>query len=125
MLMSKTIFGNLLNKYSTRLYPFEQRPLPAGFRGRLQFDADTCIMCGLCVRKCPAQCIHINADTGLWEREVKVCIFCGVCAELCPTQSITQTSVQRSPITEAVVQHHQCKPRPKKTKAAAAPAKGK
>lgn len=125
MLMSKTIFSNLLNKYATRLHPFEQRPMPKGFRGRLQFSADTCIMCGLCARKCPTHCITINADTGLWEREVKACVFCGVCAECCPTHSITQTNVYRSPITEAITQHYQCKPRQKKAKDAEAPAKAK
>ena len=126
MLMSKTIFSNLLGKYSTRLHPFEQRPMPEGFRGRLQFDSESCIMCGICARKCPTHCIHIDADAGLWEREVKACVFCGVCAESCPTQSITQTNVYRSPITEAVIQKHQCKPRQKKAKAAAdAPAKEK
>ena len=121
MFMTKTILSNLLNKYSTRLHPAEQRVLPDGFRGRFKFAIDKCIMCRACVLKCPTKCIRIEPDTGLWEREVMACIYCGVCAEVCPTGCITMTNVYRPPITEPAYLSFQCKPKPvKKAKAASA-----
>ena len=119
MFMTKTIFSNLLKKYSTRLHPGEQRILPAGFRGRFKFAIDKCILCRSCVIKCPTKVIRIDPEIGLWEREVMGCLYCGVCADVCPTGCITMTNVYRPPITEPAFLRFNVKPRPSKKKAAA------
>ena len=114
MLMTKTILGNLLKKYSTRLHPGEQRILPDGFRGRFKFAINKCIMCRLCAIKCPTKVIRIEPDVGLWEREVMGCLYCGVCADVCPTGCITMTNVYRPPITEPAFLRFNVKPKPSK-----------
>lgn len=118
MLMAKTIFSNLLKKYSTRLYPGEQRILPDGFRGRFKFVIDKCILCRQCVVKCPTKVIRIDPEIGLWEREVMGCLYCGVCADVCPTGCIAMTNTYRPPITEQSYLRFNVKPRPSKKKAA-------
>jgi ech hydrogenase subunit F len=121
MFMTKTIIGNLLKKYSTRLHPFEQRVLPEGFRGRFKFAIDKCILCRNCAVKCPTGVIRIDAEEGVWERAVMGCLYCGVCADVCPTGCITMTNVYRPPITEPAFLSFRVKPRPaKKGKAAGA-----
>ena len=121
MFMTKTIIGNLLHKYSTRLHPMEQRAMPAGIRGNLTIDADKCIACRICAIKCPTQCILVQPETGLWERETMACIYCGVCADVCPTGCITMTNVYRGPFTEPNFLRFQCKPKvSKKAKGGAA-----
>ncbi|MDL2280087.1 4Fe-4S binding protein, partial [Desulfovibrio sp. OttesenSCG-928-G11] len=114
MFMTKTIFGNLLSKYSTRLHPFEQRVLPDGYRGRFKFVIDKCIMCRQCAIKCPTQVIRIEPEKGVWEREVMGCLYCGVCADVCPTGCLTMTNVYRPPITEPAFLKFNVKPRPAK-----------
>ncbi len=111
MFMSKTILGNLIRKYSTRLHPTEQRVLPDAFRGRFKFAIDKCIMCRACVLKCPTGCIRIEPEIGLWEREVMACLYCGVCADVCPTGCITMTNVYRPPITKTEQLRFMCPPR--------------
>jgi ech hydrogenase subunit F len=120
MYMTKTILKNLLKKHSTRLYPEDQRILPDGFHGRLKFVPDKCILCRLCVIKCPTKIIHIDAEAGLWEREVMGCLYCAVCAEVCPTGCIIMTNIHRPPILEPVVQRFHVTPRPAKKKEQAA-----
>ncbi|MDL2291184.1 4Fe-4S binding protein [Desulfovibrio sp. OttesenSCG-928-F20] len=122
MFMTKTIIGNLLKKYSTRLHPFEQRVLPDGYRGRFKFVIDKCIMCRQCAIKCPTQVIRIEPEKGIWEREVMGCLYCGVCADVCPTGCLTMTNVYRPPITEPAFLKFNVKPRPaKKSKTDEAP----
>lgn len=114
MFMTKTVLGNLLKKYSTRLHPFEQRVLPDGYRGRFKFVIEKCIMCRQCAIKCPTQVIRIEPEKGIWEREVMGCLYCGVCADVCPTGCLTMTNVYRPPITEPAFLKFNVKPRPAK-----------
>lgn len=116
MFMTKTIFANLMSKYATRLHPFEQRVLPDGFRGRFKFAIDKCILCRQCAIKCPTKVIDINAEKGIWHREVMGCLYCGVCADVCPTGCITMTNVYRPPITEPAFLTFHVTPRPAKKK---------
>ncbi len=121
MFMTKTILSNLLNKYATRLHPYEQRVLPESFRGRFKFLVDKCIMCRACALKCPTKCIRIEPDSGLWERETMACVYCGVCADVCPTGCIIMTNVYRGPLMETTFLRFNCKARPsKKAKGASA-----
>ena len=39
-------FGSLFKKPETVLYPFEQKPAPAGLKGHIENDASACILCG-------------------------------------------------------------------------------
>ena len=116
MFMTKTIFSNLLNKYATRLHPFEQRTPPPGNRGTLSIAADKCISCRLCATKCPTSVIHVDAEAGIWEYKVMGCVFCGVCADVCPTHCITLSNDYRRPFLEEGVMRHAIKVRPKKVK---------
>lgn len=117
MFMTKTIFGNLLKKYSTRLHPVEQRILPDGYRGQLRFASDKCILCRACAIKCPTKIIRIDPEIGLWEQEVMGCLYCGVCADVCPTDCIAMSNVYRPPLTEPAFLRFNVKPRPKKSAA--------
>lgn len=119
MLMTKTIFSNLLNKYATRLHPVEQRAQPPGNRGTLGIIADKCISCRMCANKCPTQVITVNPEAGIWEYKVMGCVFCGVCVEVCPTHCLDMSNEYRRPFLEGEVMRCNVKVRPKKVKAAA------
>lgn len=80
----------LRKKPCTRRYPVEKGVVPAGFRGRPQWDMERCILCVLCQNACPPGAIKLVGKG----REAEVsfaldrCIFCGECAEACPKGAI-------------------------------------
>ncbi|MBI4564637.1 MAG: ferredoxin [Planctomycetes bacterium] len=81
----------------TMHYPDEKWQMPENFRGLIKCDMDACIVCDLCVKACPVECITID-----WKREAgksgkiatrfvvdyQKCLYCGLCAEPCPTLAI-------------------------------------
>lgn len=67
--------------------------------GKLQVN-DTCIYCGICAKKCPADAITVerakkDKDTGemvgenKWDVDHDACVKCGICVEACPKKSLT------------------------------------
>ena len=81
----------MVRKPATRRYPTEIRPPYAGERGAIVNDEARCILCGLCERRCPTQCIEVDKKGRLWAHDPFACILCGFCVEVCPTKSLTQS----------------------------------
>lgn len=117
------MLGELLNglfeKPATVLYPFERLGVPPDFRGRIAFEAASCLGCKICMRDCPSDAIRIakyeagsfrftfvSALTG--ERKMvdipnsakkrhrarlrpAKCIYCAQCVESCPKKCLRST----------------------------------
>jgi NADH-quinone oxidoreductase chain I len=91
---------HMLQPPVTMHYPDEKWVMPANFRGFLKVDMDACIVCDLCMKACPVDCIKIE-----WKREAgksgkiatrfeidyQKCMYCGLCSEPCPTIAIWHT----------------------------------
>lgn len=93
----------LVRKPATVMYPVERLTPPERFRGRMRYDPDSCSLCGLCQRDCPADVIKVvrkrveredgtKETVGHVEFEMDRCIFCGQCAYSCHQGSITFTT---------------------------------
>lgn len=88
---------HLFTKPVTMHYPEEKWTMPERFRGLIKCDIAACIVCDLCVKACPVDCISIE-----WKREedkkgkvatsfvvdYQKCMYCGLCTEPCPTFAI-------------------------------------
>lgn len=90
-------------------YPREEIPVPEIGRYQLHVEIDDCIVCDLCAKICPVDCIDIVAiksveDIGKtsdgttkrlhaakFDIDMGQCMFCGLCTVVCPTECIIMT----------------------------------
>ena len=87
-------------RFTTR-FPAEPCVVPESYRGKPEFDDDTCIGCGACVNVCPTgACLSmvddLNADPPVRKITLNydACIFCGNCSEYCTTEDGVNLSNQ-------------------------------
>jgi len=78
-------------RFTTR-FPDKPCVVPEKYRGKPEFDLDTCIGCGACVNVCPApSCLtmvdDLDADPPVRKitHRYDTCIFCGNCEANCTT----------------------------------------
>jgi ferredoxin len=53
---------------------------------RADFDAESCIECGVCEARCPMGAFHMHEDVA--DFDAAACIGCGLCVSTCPTDAI-------------------------------------
>ncbi|MFV1958999.1 MAG: NADH-quinone oxidoreductase subunit I [Planctomycetota bacterium] len=76
-------------------YP-EQMPYFSPYeRGFHEFEPEECIICELCAKACPVDCIYIEqegrgkaATLTRYAIDYDKCLFCGLCLEPCPVDCI-------------------------------------
>ncbi|OAT45037.1 formate hydrogenlyase subunit 6 [Proteus hauseri ATCC 700826] len=89
---------------ATTKYPFKPLDLPDGFRGKPEYDAQQCIVCGACTAACPANALTMenNLETGerYWQLFLGRCIYCGRCEEVCPTRAIVLSDMFETAVTQ-------------------------
>jgi hydrogenase-4 component H len=80
-------------RFTTR-FPAEPCVVPEHYRGKPEFDLDTCIGCGACVNVCPSPGCLTMADDLEADPPVRrithrydTCIFCGNCEANCTTKT--------------------------------------
>jgi len=95
---------------TTVQFPKQKMPIPELARYQLQVDIDDCIVCDLCAKACPVDCITIESikspeaigktSDGSVKRlyaaqfdiDMAKCMYCGLCTVVCPTECITMTN---------------------------------
>ena len=96
----ENIVKNALSRPYTSKYPFTPYDHFPGTRADVTFDGKLCILCGLCQRSCPADCIIIHKEQEQVEYLNTQCIRCGYCVRVCPTNAISQNEVYTKPSME-------------------------
>ena len=95
---------------NTIQYPHQKLPIPEVGRYQLDVEMDDCIVCDLCAKVCPVNCIDIEAikateaigqtSDGTTKRlyaakfdiDMSKCMYCGLCTIVCPTECIVMTN---------------------------------
>ena len=80
-------------RFTTR-FPKTPCNVPESYRGKPEFDLDSCIGCGACVNVCPTggACLSQTDDLQASPPVRKItlnydtCIFCGNCQDVCTTE---------------------------------------
>lgn len=90
-------------------FPHESIPVPDNGRYRLHNEIEDCIVCDLCAKICPVNCIEIDAIkateeigktsdgstrrlyAGTFNIDMAKCCYCGLCTTVCPTECLTMT----------------------------------
>jgi NADH-quinone oxidoreductase subunit I len=94
---------------TTIQYPHQKLPVPEIGRYQLDVEMDDCIVCDLCAKICPVDCIEIESiksteaigktSDGTTKRlyaakfdiDMAKCMYCGLCTVVCPTECIIMT----------------------------------
>lgn len=84
-------------------YPREELDITPNYRGHIELvrDAESgecaCIVCGMCARACPSDCIIVEGEKKEGEKKKSLTVFkldftkcslCGTCVETCPKGAI-------------------------------------
>lgn len=90
----KEAITQLFSKPSTERYPQVKKEVCDGYRGKLVFEPEKCINCGMCIRVCAPQAITRTVEKVedgeriTMEFHMGSCTFCGMCADFCSKHSI-------------------------------------
>lgn len=103
---AKDALRNLFKKPTTEEYPKVPSQAPQNYRGKLKFNENACIGCGMCIRVCSPGAITKTIKK-LSESEQQItmkfdllsCTFCKMCADFCPKKAITLTEDYKMAVT--------------------------
>jgi len=90
----------------TEKYPLTPKESPEKYRGKIKFDANACIGCGLCIRVCSPNAITKLVDTVEEGQNITMkfdlgsCTFCGYCADFCHQNAIELTQEYSMVVTD-------------------------
>jgi len=90
-------FKEFISKPVTVEYPYETLTMCSRYRGHIELLADEegnpkCVVCGLCARACPSNCITLNGEKPEGGKKKVLtqyvldftrCSLCGSCVEAC------------------------------------------
>lgn len=107
--VAKSNYFDKQEGFVTIQYPKETIPVPETGRYQLHVEMDDCIVCDLCAKICPVDCIDIisikaTEEIGItsdgtkkrlyaarFDIDMAKCMFCGLCTVVCPTECIIMT----------------------------------
>ena len=93
----KEAFFNLFSKPATVQFPKVNVDAKPGYRGRISYDAEKCVNCGMCIKVCsPGAITRVKepvegGDKITYTFDLISCTFCAMCQDFCSTKAIKLT----------------------------------
>src|ERR1700753_4240287 len=124
--VSDSNYFKQLEGTNTIQYPLQQLPVPEVGRYQLDVEIDDCIVCDLCAKICPVNCIDIEqikateliglTSDGSPKRiyaakfdiDMAKCMYCGLCTIVCPTECIVITNQYDRRVSELKNLNYEC-----------------
>ena len=97
--LGKMTFGAMLKEPETIQYPAQKRAVPEGLKGHIAVTIEECILCGICMKRCPTSAITVDKPASSWSINRFRCVQCGFCARECPTGCLHMEPSYASPAT--------------------------
>jgi len=82
--LGKMTLGSMLKEPETIQYPAQTRFVPAGLKGHIEVTMAECILCGICMKRCPTSAITVDKPGSTWSINRFRCVQCGFCILECP-----------------------------------------
>jgi len=101
--LGKMTLGSMLKEPETVQYPTQKRAVPEGLKGHIVVAIDECILCGICMKRCPTSAITVDKGASAWSINRFRCIQCGFCVRECPSHCLTMEPGYASPATKKSV----------------------
>jgi len=101
--IGKVVLKSLFKKPATLMYPVVPREFQERTRGHVEMDIDSCILCGICSKRCPAGAITVDRAAKKWSIERMSCVQCSACVDSCPKKSLSMANKYFEPGTAKVV----------------------
>ncbi|MDR0518813.1 MAG: 4Fe-4S binding protein [Clostridiales Family XIII bacterium] len=101
--IGKMIMRSLGRKPATLMYPVIPREWKERTRGHISIDMGTCILCGICGKKCPTDAITVDRDAKTWSIKRMQCIQCSCCVEVCPKKCLVNEATYTTPAVYKIV----------------------
>ena len=89
---------NLFSKPSTEDFPRVNVEAKEGYRGRIVYDPDKCVNCGICIKVCSPGAISrvsesVKGGSNItYTVDLTSCTFCGTCQDFCGHKAMTLSS---------------------------------
>lgn len=98
--LGKISLSGLFSKPATKMYPV----VPATYFDRTAGHVENiamkdCILCALCEKRCPTNCITVDKAAETWTIDPFACISCGSCVRVCPKSCLTMVQSYTAPAT--------------------------
>jgi formate hydrogenlyase subunit 6/NADH:ubiquinone oxidoreductase subunit I len=103
--LTKMSLRNLLKKPATKMYPTVAPTYTKRTKGHVTCDIETCILCGICEKRCPTHAITVSKPDETWTIDNFSCIQCVSCVRACPKKCLmmepdyTKAATAKSTIT--------------------------
>jgi formate hydrogenlyase subunit 6/NADH:ubiquinone oxidoreductase subunit I len=98
--IGKMIISSMFKKPATLMYPVIPRIYTPITRGHIEIDIESCILCGICSKKCPTHAIVVERKKKEWAIARLQCIQCNCCVEFCPVKCLSMANTYSPPVTE-------------------------
>ena len=93
----KEALSNLFSKPSTVPFPKVNVDAKPNYRGRIAYDPEKCMNCGMCMKVCSPGAITRTVepveggDRITYTFDLTSCTFCAMCSDFCSSKAITLT----------------------------------
>lgn len=101
--LGKMTIGGLFKKPETLLYPVQTKTPPPGLKGHVANDVDDCILCGICMKRCPCGAITVDKPARTWSINRFRCVQCGSCVRECPKSCLSMEPTYTPPAAEKYI----------------------
>jgi len=95
--LGRMTMRSLFGKPACAMYPVKTREPYPRTKGHIEVDIETCILCGICEKKCPAGAITVSKPERTWTINPFSCVQCDSCWQVCPKKCLTMESTYTAP----------------------------